>query len=131
MAYRDDAGDILEAPTAEGVLRATVAPRSVALSVAHRTLHISGRFATLIEHHKKVMKEVVVHSRFGVTVWGDYVRFADPQGTDLAKVSIPWITPEDRRELARRIGQLVDRGQSDDVTAWPPHLAADGDRPPS
>jgi hypothetical protein len=52
--------------------------------------------------------DVVVRSRFGVTVYGDYVRFADPDGTDLAKVSIPWISPEDRRELARRIGQLVD-----------------------
>jgi hypothetical protein len=52
--------------------------------------------------------DVVVRSRFGVTVYGDYVRFADRDGTDLAKVSIPWISPEDRRELARRIGQLVD-----------------------
>ena len=49
-----------------------------------------------------------MRSQHGVTVWGDYVRFADPDGTDLARVAIPWIAPEDRRELARRIGQLVD-----------------------
>lgn len=55
-------------------------------------------------------QEVRVTSRFGVTVRGDYVRFADRHGTDLARVSIPWIAPEDREELARRIGQLVDRG---------------------
>jgi hypothetical protein len=51
---------------------------------------------------------VTVRSRFGITVVGDYIRFAAPDGEDLARISIPWITPEDRRELARRIGQLVD-----------------------
>jgi hypothetical protein len=52
---------------------------------------------------------VEVTSRYGVTVRGDYVRFADRHGTDLARVSVPWIGPEDRDELARRIGQLVHR----------------------
>ncbi|MGE5185089.1 MAG: hypothetical protein ACM31C_23635 [Acidobacteriota bacterium] len=52
---------------------------------------------------------VSVHSRFGVTVRGDYIRFSDPRGIDQARVAIPWIGPEDREELARRIGQLVDR----------------------
>ena len=46
-------------------------------------------------------------SQFGITVRGDYIRFADPQGIDLGRVSIPWIAAEDRDELARRIGQLV------------------------
>jgi hypothetical protein len=261
VAYRDDSGDAIEAPTADGTLRAELAARSVKLHVALRTLQISERFATVVEHHKKTpakdrttslkiqgrlvvardvphedfgvwieldpdtpkrtgmrrifgvepvslldphglvalasldrlvqriktevadlagdvrrafeigrgldkvlladhgdhfvvyarrlfrdrahfamaiyddgrivvpdgkkTREIVVRSRFGVTVWGDYVRFADRNGTDLARVSIPWIAPEDRRELARRIGQLVDREHAD-VIAWPP--AADAGR---
>lgn len=260
MAYRDDSGDAIEAPTGDGTLRAELGPRSVKLQVALRTLQISERFAMVTEHHKKTKakdrrtslkiegrlvvardvphedfgvwieldpdtpragmrrifgvepvslldpdglvalasldrlvqrvkaeivdlagdvrrafeigrgldkvlladhgdrfvvyarrlfrdrarfamaihddgrivvpdgkkrREITVRSRFGVTVWGDYVRFADRNGTDLARVSIPWIAPEDRRELARRIGQLVDREQTDFI-AWP--LAEDVDR---
>ncbi|MBA3457502.1 MAG: hypothetical protein H0T42_30755 [Deltaproteobacteria bacterium] len=267
MAYRDDTGDALEAPTAQGTLRIEIAPRQTKLSIADRTLLISERFATVVEHHKKrtardkrtsieltgrlvvardvpredlgvwlevepgtpragmrrifgveplslmeptgldalaaldrlahrlraevlalsrdirraveigssavrgldkvliadhgdrivvyarrlfrdraraamsihedgrisvpdgkKLKEIRVHSRFGVTVWGDYIRFADPQGTDLARVSIPWIAPEDRKELARRIGQLVDHDEQG-VIAWPPRLAAEADQP--
>jgi len=245
VAYRDDAGERLEAPTAEGPLRAELSARGVKLALGSRTLIIADRIATLIEHHRKhaskdkrqsielpgivvvardvphedlgiwieidpgdparcgmrrifgvepssllepdglvalaaldrlaqrvrtelapragdirkaieigrgldkvlvadhgdryvvyarrlfrdrarfamaihtdgrvvvtegkTTKEITVRSQHGVTVWGDYVRFADPHGTDLAKVAIPWIAPEDRRELARRIGQLVDR----------------------
>lgn len=263
MAYRDDAGDALEAPTSEGTLRAELAPHAIKLTVASRTLHVADKFATIIDHHKKHAardkrtslkiegalvvardvphedlgvwmeiepdagaragmrrifgvepvslmeptglvalaaldrlaarlrsqlaphageikraveigrgldkvlladhgdriviyarrlfrdrarmamaihddgrivipdkkgpREIAIHSRFGVTVWGDYLRFADPQGTDLAKVSIPWIAPEDRKELARRIGQLVDRDQRDAV-AWPPDLSSRPDR---
>lgn len=52
--------------------------------------------------------EIVMTSKFGVTVSGDYIRFIDQQGTDVARVSIPWIAREDREELARRIGQLVE-----------------------
>jgi hypothetical protein len=57
----------------------------------------------------KQTREVRVTSRFGVTVRGDYIRFADKHGTDLTKVSLPWLGPEDRDEVARRIGQFVDR----------------------
>lgn len=238
MAYRDDAGEVLEAPTAEGPLRVELAPRAVTLAVAARTLYVVDKVVTLVEHGKsakkdrrssmrvgarlvtardvphedfglwlelpggmrrifgvepvnllepdglaalaaldraaqavrgalaeyagniqraveigrgldkvlladegdryvlyarrlfrdrarfalavhgdgrivipdgKGVREVVVRSRFGITVVGDYVRFAAPDGADLARISIPWIDPEDRRELARRIGQLVDR----------------------
>ena len=255
MAYRDESADAIEAPTADGTLRAELTPRAVKLQVALRTLHVAERFVTVIEHHKKQkakdrrtsvklagrlvvardvphedfgiwaeidaetpkrgmrrifgvepvslldadgltalasldrlahrvkaeladlagdirrafeigrgldkvlladhgdhfvvyarrlfrdrarfamaihddgrievpdgkkLREITVRSRFGVTVWGDYIRFSDKNGADLARVSIPWIAPEDRRELARRIGQLVDRDQEDAV-AWPPH----------
>ncbi|MFT3696371.1 MAG: hypothetical protein QM831_24740 [Kofleriaceae bacterium] len=51
--------------------------------------------------------EVIMTSKFGITVSGDYIRFIDKQGTDVARISIPWITREDREELARRIGQLI------------------------
>jgi hypothetical protein len=71
-------------------------------------------------------REITVRSRYGITVVGDYLRFADPQGADLARVSIPWIGPEDRQELAHRIGQLIDR-EHRDVTAWPPRLVPDAD----
>jgi hypothetical protein len=257
MAYRgDDAGDVLEAPTAEGLLEVMLGPNGAELSVAQRSLHVADRLATLIEHKKqkaerhgsvkiagnlvvargfpredlgiwlecvfepkrsrraeaagdvtpgmqrifgvapvslleqeglgalsrldvvtqrlrahltelagsvrraveigsghpldKVLmtdhgdryvfyarrlfrdrarfamavhrdgrivvpdgrrtRDVRVTSRYGVTVRGDYVRFADRHGTDLAKVSLPWLGPEDRDEVARRIGLFVDRG---------------------
>ena len=57
----------------------------------------------------KATREVEIASKFGVTVHGDNVRFADRHGTDLAKISIPWLAPADRDELARRIGQLLHR----------------------
>ncbi|HEY5924599.1 MAG TPA: hypothetical protein VIV11_23130 [Kofleriaceae bacterium] len=69
-------------------------------------IHADGR---IVVPEGKKLREVNVTSRFGVTVRGDYVRFADRHGTDLAKVSLPWLGPEDRDEVARRIGQLVDR----------------------
>jgi hypothetical protein len=67
---------------------------------------------------------ITVRSRHGITVVGDHVRFTDPQGTDLARVSIPWIAYEDRVELARRIGQRIDHEQRD-AAAWPPRLAVE------
>ncbi len=51
--------------------------------------------------------EVTITWRLGITVSGDYIRFIDESGTDLAKLAIPWITREDREELAKRIGALV------------------------
>jgi hypothetical protein len=270
VAYRDDSRDTVEAPTADGVLRAELAPRHVKLSVANRSIDIADKFATMVEHHRKHAdrdrraslridgrlviardvphegvgiwvevepegrragmrrifgvepvnllepgglgalaaldrlaqrlrhelaplatdvrrafeigsaaaggldkvlvvdhgdrwvvfarrlfrdrarfaiaihadgrivvpgrgddppREVIVRSRHGVTVVGDFVRFADEHGADLARVSIPWLTPENRGELARRIGQLIDR-EARDVTAWPPRLTHDLDPPP-
>lgn len=265
VAYRDDAGDACEAPTAEGTLRAELAGGAVRLAVTGRSLHVTDRFATLTEHHKKQpakdrrtsialagrlvvardalregigvwievepgtpragfrrsfgveplsllepggldalaaldrlaqrvrqalahlapdvrrateigspasggldkvlavdhgervvvyarglfrdrarfamavhddgriavrgsggapAPEVTVRSRHGVTVVGDYIRFADPHGADLARVSVPWLSPEDRAELAHRLGQRIDREDLRDreATAWPPGL---------
>ncbi len=260
MAYRDDAGDACEAPTAEGVVRAELSGGDVRLALAARSLHVTDQFATVIEHHKKRAakdrrssiaiagrlliardalreglgvwieiepgtpragfrrifgveprsllepgglgalaaldrlaqgvrqalahlapdvrrateigspasggldkvlavdhgervvvyarglfrdrarfamaihddgriavrgapdREVTVRSRHGVTVVGDYIRFADPHGEDLARVAIPWLSPEDRTELAHRIGQRIDREELRDREAWPPRL---------
>ena len=50
MAYRgDDAGDVLEARTADGLLRLTTGPASVMLSVGTHTLQLGEHAATLIE----------------------------------------------------------------------------------
>ena len=70
------------------------------------TVHDDGRVEVMTS---KGTATVTVKSKFGVTVLGDYIRFADRHGNDVVRVSMPWIEPEDRRELARRIGQLVDR----------------------
>jgi len=70
------------------------------------TVHADGR---IVVRDGQTTQEATVTSRFGITVRGDYIRFADRHGTDLARVSLPWLGPEDRDEVARRIGQLVDR----------------------
>jgi hypothetical protein len=98
---------------------------------ARRLFRDRARFAMAIHEDGRIVvpeargaatREISVRSRHGVTVVGDYVRFADPQGTDLAKVAIPWLTPEDRLELARRIGQRIDRDR-EEAAPWPPDLA--------
>lgn len=69
-------------------------------------VHGDGR---IVVAEGKTTREITVTSRFGITVRGDYVRFADRHGTDLARVSLPWLGPEDRDEVARRIGQFIGR----------------------
>jgi hypothetical protein len=81
---------------------------------ARRLFRDRARFALAIYRDGRVvlpegkeLREFRVTSRFGITVRGDYVRFADQHGADLGRVAIPWIAAEDRDEIARRIGQLV------------------------
>lgn len=78
---------------------------------ARKLFRDRARLALSIYDHGRMVivdgPEVVMSSKFGVTVSGDYIRFIDNHGTDLARLSIPWITRQDREELARRIGQLV------------------------
>jgi hypothetical protein len=59
---------------------------------------------------------VMCTSRFTCSVIGDYVRFTTPAGDDLAHVSLPWVTRGDREEIARRIGQVVERGRQSSDT---------------
>lgn len=91
-------------------------------------IHDDGRIG-VPEGRAGTTREITVRSRHGVTVVGDFLRFADPQGADLARVAIPWITPEERGELARRIGQLIDRDQHA-LASWPPRLLAAPDPGP-
>lgn len=48
-----------------------------------------------------------VRDRYGVSLLGDFIRFSDPTGLDLVRVAVPWVTREDREELARRFGELI------------------------
>jgi hypothetical protein len=50
-----------------------------------------------------------IRERYGVTVTGDLIRFIDRAGNDLGHVAIHWVDPEDRQELARRFGEVVER----------------------
>jgi len=63
-------------------------------------------------------RQARIESRFGVTVSGDAIRFADRHGQDLARLWLPWITLEERQALARRLGERVDQQQqASDSTA--------------
>lgn len=84
-------------------------------------VHTDGR---IVLYNRRKPIEVTVRSRFGLTVTGDYLRFAAPGGRDLARIAIPWISPEDRDELARRIGQLIDRPGDQPAADYPFGLAA-------
>ena len=85
----------------------TIYARRLFRDHARAVLEIYG--GRIVISEGKTVREITVTSRFGVTVHGDNVRFADHDGVDLAKISVPWIAPEDRDELARRIGQLLHR----------------------
>jgi hypothetical protein len=69
MAYRgDDAGDALEAPTADGVLKATLGPNRLDLALGTRTLHIADGVATLVEHKKQKQERRASHKIVGPVV---------------------------------------------------------------
>ena len=66
------------------------------------------RDGTVVLVVKGAERRVLCHSRYGVTVIGDYIRFADPSGDDLGALPIPWVTREDRLFVMHLIGQLID-----------------------
>jgi hypothetical protein len=83
---------------------------------ARRLFRDRARFAMEVHEDGRVVvpdgkrtREVEVARQFGVTVRGDNVRFADRNHVDVAKVSLPWIGPEDRDEVARRIAAFIER----------------------
>lgn len=65
------------------------------------------RDGTVIVVDKNGELRATVHGRHSVSLLGDYIRFSDPTGLDLVRVAVPWVTREDREELARRFGELV------------------------
>jgi hypothetical protein len=64
----------------------------------------------VIEKHGEL--RATCRDRHHVSLLGDYIRFSDPTGLDLVRVSVPWVTREDREELARRFGDLVHAGRA-------------------
>lgn len=83
---------------------------------ARRLFRDRARFAMAIYEDGRIVvpdgkrtREIQIPGRFGVTVRGDYLRFADRHHIDVAKVSFPWINYADRDELARRIAQFMER----------------------
>jgi hypothetical protein len=69
------------------------------------TVYRDGTVALVVKNRER---RIQCRSRYGVTVLGDYIRFADPTGEDLGALSVPWVTPEDRRFMVQLIGQLID-----------------------
>jgi hypothetical protein len=71
------------------------------------------RLALTVHHDGRIVvpdaPELTITNRFSITVRGDFLRFADKTGVDIARVAVPWVGPEERDELSRRIGQLVHR----------------------
>ncbi|WP_428264982.1 hypothetical protein [Haliangium sp.] len=81
------------------------------------------RDGTVLLAGKNGEQRLQVRSRYGVTAFGDYVRFADPTGADLGALSVPWISTEERRYLVQLVGQVVDQGP-----AMPARAKLDGAR---
>lgn len=65
---------------------------------------------TVVLFHRGGDKRFRCTSRFGITVFGDFLRFANAAGDEVGSIGIPWVTPEDREQLVRLIGQHIDRG---------------------
>jgi len=86
----------------------TVYRRSLFHTRARRLLSASTTGEVTIATSRGDLR-ITCQSHYGVSVIGDYLRFSTAAGDDLARVALPWIAREDRDELARRIGQVVDR----------------------
>lgn len=72
---------------------------------------------TLVVPGRKGDRRARFHSRLAVNTLGDRIAFADEQDRMVASIWLPWIAPEDRKELARRFGELVDPSPPEPVTA--------------
>ena len=88
--------------------RMVVYARRLFRPVARRVLELHAGGAVLLPGRHGDQR-FAIRERFGFTVTGDYIRCIDRQGTDLGRVALPWIDPEDRQELARRFGEMVER----------------------
>lgn len=96
--------------------RMVVFARRLFRDAARRVLEVHAD-GTVVVIGRQGTERFVVRERYGVTVTGDYVRFIDPLGSDLGRVALPWIEPEDRLELARRFGAMVERANVSESVA--------------
>ncbi|MEZ4402422.1 MAG: hypothetical protein R3B06_20525 [Kofleriaceae bacterium] len=85
--------------------RVIVYRRSLFRHRAQRVLEAAAGEVTIVGPRGD--QRVPCRSRFSVSVAGDYLRFGTASGE--ARVSLPWISREDRDELGRRIGEVVER----------------------
>jgi hypothetical protein len=67
-----------------------------------------GRDGSLVVPGRRGDRSARFESRAQVIVSGDRIRFTGGDGRDLVSLWLPWIALEDRHELVRRFGELVD-----------------------
>jgi len=88
--------------------RLVVYARRLFRDSARRILEVHAD-GTIVIPGRHVEQRFTITERYGVTVTGDFIRFIDRAGNDLGRVALHWIDPEDRQELARRFGEVVER----------------------
>jgi hypothetical protein len=75
------------------------------------------RDGSLVLPGRKAEVRARFRSRFDVTAAGDRIRFVGEDGDEVAALYLPWVSPEDRVELARRFAELVDPAPRDAASA--------------
>ncbi len=68
-------------------------------------------------------------SRYSVTLGGDRIRFDQVDGERAAELHLPWISPEDREELAQRLRMLIDGAGARDRAATEAEAEAEAEGP--
>ena len=63
---------------------------------------------TLVVPGRRGDRRARVHARAGISLTADRIHFCDRDEREVAVLWLPWIAPEDRRELARRFADLID-----------------------
>jgi hypothetical protein len=61
-------------------------------------------------------RRFTIRERWGIVLTGDLIRFIDPHGTDLGSIALHWIGAEDRGELVRRFGDMIEGHPSVELT---------------
>lgn len=89
--------------------RVVVYCRRLFRDAARRILEVHADGTIIIPNGRHGDHTFKIRERYGVTVTGDFIRFIDRAGNDLGRVALHWVDPEDRLELARQFGQVVER----------------------
>jgi hypothetical protein len=82
--------------------------RRLFAGTARRVVEVRSDGTVLIPH-RHGNHSFQIRDRWGITVTGDLVRFMDSEGADLGQVVLHWTSSEDRLELARRFGLMIER----------------------